>query len=200
MDIIVYSSSLKKQACPVCSSPIARSRRAHSPEISVAFKKMPYEPLNTPVSVYRFFEDYYELKDETLFLLHLDLSLNLRVLQFSKVGSSTAITFDPHNIFKWIQLMETKVAILAHCHYGERKIRPSPSDVDRTKSIVDNCASCNVMILDHIVFSEFDYFSMCQAGIAFRKSNEYHLDRNVIAPVPATRRKERMQPIGWIIR
>lgn len=87
----------------------------------------------------------------------------IKVHQLSKGGLSKA-SVDPRLIFKQCFLYNAVGLILVHNH-PSGNTTPSPSDVDITERLHNAAKVLDLKILDHIIFTDEDYFSFADEGL-----------------------------------
>ena len=87
----------------------------------------------------------------------------IKVHQVSKGGLSKA-SVDPRLVFKQCFLYNAVGLILVHNH-PSGNTTPSPSDVDITKRLSSAAKVLDLKILDHIIFTDEDYFSFADEGL-----------------------------------
>ncbi len=94
------------------------------------------------------------------------LNRNNRVLkkcQISKGGLAKTIV-DPKSVFKAALAHDAAGIILVHNHPSGCP-RPSKSDIKVTTNLVDGAKVLDLDILDHIVFTDNEYFSFADEGL-----------------------------------
>ncbi len=98
---------------------------------------------------------------ESLYLLC--LNLKKKVLSCDEIdrGDSNSIRIDSRRILERALFVRAKYAIIAHNHPGGTK-KPSAPDVSITRRLQDELASIGVILLDHIVAINDDYYSFSE--------------------------------------
>jgi DNA repair protein RadC len=83
--------------------------------------------------------------------------------QISKGGISGTVA-DGKVIFHRALELKSSAMILAHNH-PSGQLKPSESDIDLTKSLVKFGKYIDLQILDHLIFSDNNYFSFADEGL-----------------------------------
>lgn len=104
-----------------------------------------------------------KLVEECWIILLNSQSRVIKVSQVSKGGLSKA-SVDPRLVFKQCFLYNAVGLILVHNH-PSGNTTPSPSDVDITKRLHHAAKILDLKILDHIIFTNEDYFSFADEGL-----------------------------------
>lgn len=84
------------------------------------------------------------------------------VQKFS-AGNHTEVTVDIRLLMQAIISQNTKSIVLAHFH-PTGSAMPSSNDKRTTRRIALLCRTMGVALIDHIIFSQYDYFSFRQDG------------------------------------
>lgn len=84
-------------------------------------------------------------------------------LNISK-GGMTGTVLDLRILFKLALEYQATAVILVHNH-PSGKLKPSHADIQLTKKVVEAGKIMDIMILDHFIITEFDYFSFADNGL-----------------------------------
>jgi len=79
-------------------------------------------------------------------------------------GGITGTVADPRVIFKKALAADAVGIILFHNH-PSGNLQPSKADEELTKKIVQAATLFDIRILDHIIVSEYGYFSFADEGL-----------------------------------
>lgn len=84
-------------------------------------------------------------------------------LNISK-GGMTGTVLDLRILFKLALEYQATAVILVHNH-PSGKLKPSHADIQLTKKVVEAGKIMDIVILDHFIITEFDYFSFADNGL-----------------------------------
>ncbi len=87
----------------------------------------------------------------------------LKTIQISQ-GGLRATTVDKQIILKECLLHNATATILVHNH-PSGNIQPSLTDIKLTKNILQASTTLNITILDHLIFTDNNYFSFADEGL-----------------------------------
>lgn len=79
-------------------------------------------------------------------------------------GNSNAVVVDPQRIFREALLHNAKAIILAHNHPGGN-LQPSPDDIAITNGLQVGGKFFSIPIIDHVILTEYGYFSFDESGL-----------------------------------
>lgn len=96
---------------------------------------------------------------EAVVILALNAKGKITGLFEASKGSLTESTFDPATVFKFALMANAHGIILAHNH-PSGDCTPSAADIEVTKRAVKAGEILNIRVLDHVIVSEGEYFSM----------------------------------------
>ena len=108
-------------------------------------------------------KEYGNSDREMFFILHMNSRNNLITNEIVAVGTLDRINIHPREIFKRAILQSSASIILAHNH-PSGDVNPSQEDLDMTKKMKEVSKIVGITILDHIVFSGKEYYSMLNHG------------------------------------
>lgn len=94
------------------------------------------------------------------------LNNNKKVLRAGRIFKGTAdrCTFHPRDIFKFTIMTNSTAFILAHNHPSEVNL-PSKSDIKITKNLKKSAKLLQIDFVDHIIITQFNYFSFQDENI-----------------------------------
>ena len=134
--------------------------------IELAKRIFSYRPdnmvLSNPSEIYRVFKyDFMNLKQEELIVLFLDNRTRLiKKVKISK-GNSNLVFIDLKEIFnEAIKCMANNI-ILLHNHPSDY-LKPSESDLETTRKIIEAAKFFEINVLDHLIFGSSNYFSFAE--------------------------------------
>ncbi len=131
-------------------------------EISRRRNEIPSEKkikLNDPQAIYRcMLPDLKDKTTEEFWILLLNKSHYLLKKQQISKGGISKTTVDPRIIFK-IALAENSSAIVLIHNHPSGNIQPSVSDITLTKTIIQMGQVMYIPVIDHIIFTDYDFFS-----------------------------------------
>ena len=108
-------------------------------------------------------ENLYDLNHEEFWIIYLNNGLCMIKKQRLSSGGLTATYVDLRQIFKEAFLCNATSIILCHNH-PSGYIKPSIDDEIVTEKIVETAKICNIKVIDHIVFSNKEYYSFADEG------------------------------------
>lgn len=132
-----------------------RGQEEQVPQSKISSSKAAFEILKPLIS---------ELPHEEFWVLYLSNSNNVIYKSQLSKGGMTGTVVDTRLLFKTALEHHAVAVILAHNH-PSGNIRPSDQDKQITKKIKEAGAILDVNVLDHIIVSEFEYFSFADEGL-----------------------------------
>ena len=123
-------------------------------------------------------EEVQEIKDaiqEHLIFIGLDKSNNIRKISLLGVGSSCGILVDTKNIIRTALMSTSDRVILVHNH-PSNSLNPSKEDIHITNITNKLLKTFNIELLDHIIVTEKDYYSMGKFNEINRDFKDNKLD------------------------
>lgn len=132
-----------------------RGQEAQIPVNKITSSKTAFEILKPLIS---------ELPHEEFWVLYLSNSNNVIYKSQLSKGGLTGTVVDTRLLFKTALEHHAVAVILAHNH-PSGNIKPSEQDKQITKKIKDAGAILEVNVLDHIIVTEFEYFSFTDEGL-----------------------------------
>ena len=86
--------------------------------------------------------------------------------QFAKIsqGGIVGTVVDIKIILKYAIDTLSSCIILVHNH-PSGNVQPSQQDIELTRKLKDACKLCDINLLDHIILTETNYFSLADEGI-----------------------------------
>ncbi|MEZ4935982.1 MAG: DNA repair protein RadC [Crocinitomicaceae bacterium] len=118
-------------------------------------------------SLYDSFKHLFEDKvHEEFYIILLNRSNTvIKPVLISKGGLSSTIV-DGKIIFK--DVLENNASAFIMCHnHPSGNVQPSQSDIDLTKKINSFAKLIDLQVLDHIIFTDKEYFSFVDEGVGF---------------------------------
>ncbi len=130
--------------------------------------------ITSPEDVYKLLKPYHDCDREVMFTLHLMPDMRVHYVQRSAIGSSAAICFDTHDIFREAIILKSKAIIVAHNHPYEENVSPSTEDKNVTKRLYNIGEEARISLIDHIVFGPQKFFSIAQNMSGIFPSRPYY--------------------------
>lgn len=115
-----------------------------------------------PDSAYKYITKYgFNTKQEEFYIICLNTRKEVIGSKMIFKGTIDASIIHPREIFQYIIEMSSSYVILAHNH-PSRNLNPSDEDIHVTKRLEECGKILNVIILDHLIFSDINYISLKQ--------------------------------------
>ena len=105
-----------------------------------------------------------DLGNEVFGVVYLNQANRVKHHEVISVGGLTGTVADPRIIFKKALAADATSLILFHNH-PSGNLQPSNADKELTRSIIQAGALLDIRILDHIIVSEYGYFSFADEGL-----------------------------------
>ena len=105
-----------------------------------------------------------DLGNEVFGVVYLNQANRIKHHEVISVGGLTATVADPRVIFKKALAADATSLILFHNH-PSGNLHPSAADKDLTQKIIRAGTLFDIRILDHIIVSEYGYFSFADEGL-----------------------------------
>lgn len=105
-----------------------------------------------------------DLQNEVFGVVFLNRANRIRHYEVISVGGITGTVADPRIIFKKA-IAEDAVGIILFHNHPSGNLQPSRADQDLTKKIIQAGILFDIRILDHIIVSEYGYFSFADEGL-----------------------------------
>lgn len=105
---------------------------------------------------------------EELWLLSLSPGLNLKGLELISRGTVNYCPIHPRDIFRQAMAKNAYAIIIAHNH-PSGQIEPSLQDIQLTKKLIKISKLIEIPILDHIIFSQTEFYSFKENKLLGRK-------------------------------
>lgn len=135
---------------------LCRRRRAiATPKLKFTSSKAVYEYM------YPYLAD---MKQENFYTLFLSKSNQIIEHVHISMGGISGTLVDPKVVFRDAVIKQVSAIILCHNH-PSGNIKPSKSDMDITKKLIDGAKLLDISVLDHIIFSNEGYFSFADEGL-----------------------------------
>ena len=120
--------------------------------------------IKSPDTAFQILKDDFSPLQESLYLLGLNNKNAILLKELVAKGHINRISITPSDIFRPLLLNNCNSFILAHNH-PSRELSPSPEDEDFTSKIKEASNLMGLSFLDHIIFSNTDFFSFKKEGI-----------------------------------
>jgi DNA repair protein RadC len=105
-----------------------------------------------------------DLQNEVFGVVFLNRANRIKHYEVISVGGITGTVADPRIIFKKA-LAEDAVSIILFHNHPSGNLQPSRADEELTKKIISAGTLFDIRILDHIIVSEYGYFSFADEGL-----------------------------------
>ena len=105
-----------------------------------------------------------DLNNEVFGVVFLNRANKVKHYEVISIGGITGTVADPRVIFKKA-LAEDAVGIILFHNHPSGNLQPSKADEELTKKIVQAATLFDIRILDHIIVSEYGYFSFADEGL-----------------------------------
>ncbi len=105
-----------------------------------------------------------DLNNEVFGVVFLNRANKVKHYEVISIGGITGTVADPRVIFKKALSADAVGIILFHNH-PSGNLQPSKADEELTKKIVQAATLFDIRILDHIIVSEYGYFSFADEGL-----------------------------------
>ncbi|MDZ4165305.1 MAG: DNA repair protein RadC [Smithellaceae bacterium] len=106
------------------------------------------------------------LKDERFSAIYLDAQNKIIEIETVQEGIVNQAVVYPRKILENALRKKATALILVHNH-PSGEVRPSPADIQLTKTIRDTGRALNIDVHDHIIVGENNHFSFREEGIVF---------------------------------
>lgn len=134
-------------------------------------KKVDYgDPLSGPNMVHKFLVTHHknlsilEKEKERFYVIGLDSRKKIKYIDEISCGNLNQTIVGGREVFRTAILIGVESIILAHNHpTGE--LVPSDQDIMLTKKLCTAGQVIDIPVIDHIIFSEDEYFSFRDAGL-----------------------------------
>ncbi len=107
-----------------------------------------------------------DLMHEEFYILLLNRSNEIMATTLISSGGMSGTVADGKIIFKKALEMQSHAIILAHNH-PSGQLKPSTADTQLTKKMVEFGKMIDLPILDHLIFTDYGYFSFADEGMIF---------------------------------
>jgi DNA repair protein RadC len=101
---------------------------------------------------------------ESFYIILLNRSNTILGYKMLSKGGITGTVADVRVIFQTAILMNASGIILSHNH-PSGNLHPSDEDVKLTKKVKDASHLFDIKILDHIILTEYNYYSLLESGV-----------------------------------
>lgn len=120
-----------------------------------------------PQGIYNLIRHYGDRNQEHFISIILNGALEVLSVDVVTVGLINKTLVHPREVFAPAIVQRATAIIVAHNH-PSGCLKPSNEDLELTKSLVKAGNILGIRVLDHLIFSGEDYFSMAENGIAFQ--------------------------------
>lgn len=121
------------------------------------------DPITTAVDVYNLLQDEVGRWDREHFLtIMLDKDHRVLGIEEVSIGSATAATVHPREVFKGLILANADAFVVVHNHLGDAT--PSREDLDITQELKAAADLLGIRFLDHVIIGRNRYVSFVDDG------------------------------------
>lgn len=120
--------------------------------------------VQTPEDVFRLISHYGSRDRENFLVVMLNGAHEITGVENVSVGLVNRTLVHPREVFTKAVEKKAAAIIVAHNH-PSGYVEPSDEDVEVTMRLVSAAAVMGIPLLDHLVFSATEYFSMSESGI-----------------------------------
>ena len=124
--------------------------------------------LKTPEAVYKALQDDYSPIQEVMVIYGLNIKNKIILKKQVAIGSYNTIMCSPADIFQYLLLAGCRSFIIAHNH-PSNELTPSQEDIVFTKKLEKACKYVGVNMLDHIIFTNKEYYSFKKNRLIWAK-------------------------------
>lgn len=118
-----------------------------------------------PEYAYKYINKYgFNKKQEEFYIICLNARKEVLGSKMIFKGTVDSSIIHPREIFQYVIEMSSVYVIVAHNH-PSRDLKPSDEDIEVTKRLCECGKILNVIVLDHIIFSDLNFVSLKQEGI-----------------------------------
>lgn len=121
------------------------------------------------------------LRQEHFYVVCLNAQMQVLGDALISQGTLDEVQAYPRQVAEAIVRYNAHSVVLCHNHPGGDAI-PSRQDMEVTRSLVDLCASLSVKVLDHIIVTETEAFSMVSCGLLLLRNDQEKIDVHVADP------------------
>jgi DNA repair protein RadC len=107
---------------------------------------------------------FQDLQHEEFWTIHLNRANRVLVCENLSKGGIAGTVVDPKLVFKRALELQSSSIILAHNH-PSGNLRPSQEDINITKKLAEGGKILDINIFDHLILSDYDYFSFADDGL-----------------------------------
>ena len=135
-----------------------------APTIPVQLEPFEGKPYSSSEQIFRSFCAMNERDVEQFIVLHLDTKNQIRTLQVVSIGSLSAATVHPREVFRAAILNGAARIIVLHNHpSGDPE--PSPEDIAMTARLKEAGKIIGITLLDSLIVCQNRYVSFADRGI-----------------------------------
>ncbi len=124
------------------------------PQIKLAVLREPSDiqpaVMRTPGDVAQYLDPMRHLSEENFVTLHLNARHEITGYHIVSQGTLSASLVHPREVFKAALLSNSHCIVIAHNH-PSGGLKPSPEDIDTTKTLVAAGQILGVAVLDHLI-------------------------------------------------
>lgn len=116
--------------------------------------------VGSPEHAFKYIKKYgFNTKQEEFYTICLNSRKEIIGSKLLFKGTIDSSIIHPREIFQYIIEMSSSYVLFAHNH-PSRVLQPSVEDIEVTKRLYECGKLLNIIVLDHIIFSDIDYLSM----------------------------------------
>jgi DNA repair protein RadC len=108
-------------------------------------------------------EDKIEQEKEHYYVMHLNIRSQVMMVELVTVGSVSSSLVHPRETFRRAVIAGSSSIIIAHNH-PSGDVEPSDADMKVTRAMFDAGNVLGITMLDHIIFTNENYFSFKKNG------------------------------------
>ncbi|MFV0423950.1 MAG: RadC family protein [Bacilli bacterium] len=121
--------------------------------------------ITTPLLAFKYIRQFnFNSKQEEFYIICLNTRKEVLGSKMIFKGTVDSAIVHPREIFQYIIEMCSSYAIIAHNH-PSRNLIPSREDIEITRRLCECGEMLNIIILDHLIFSDLDYTSMKEQSL-----------------------------------
>lgn len=113
--------------------------------------------------VYEYVQSLSELDREAVVVLHLSSNLKVICHELVSLGTLDYTIMDPKTVLRKAVINSSAGIVLVHNHTSG-ELKPSKTDIDSTKIMLEAADILGIKLLDHIIVADDDFYSMGDSG------------------------------------
>lgn len=126
---------------------------------SFEVRQLKSEKFECSEDIHESIRNYFTNQREEFYVYYLDNENKIICLELLAIGSSNFVHISIKTLMK--KALEKNAVNIVLCHnHPSRNLNPSSADIEITTQILQACELLQIKLLDHIIFSEENYYSM----------------------------------------